>query len=566
MKSGLKASHILIVSLAAVLPLLPFVDKAFHIDDTLFIWTARQILERPWDFYGFTGNWFSSENTAHTFIKNPPLTSYYIAFIALFTGFSERALHIAFLVPALFAALGTYVLAFRFTRMPLAAALAAVATPAFLVSSTNIMCDVMLLAFWNWAMFFWIRGLDKGRGLDLAIGGFLIALAALTKYFGVSLIPLFAAYSVFQGKKGLKALAYLLIPVAALAGYQFYTQYMYGRGLLFDAADYATGIKVFSAMPQHERVFTGVVFAGGSIIAALFLIPSLFGLRAVAAGIALAAAGAAYAYLKGSFEEEDIVLFKPAFGWGFIAQMAVYWAAGAGVLFLAVSDFMKRKDAGSVLLLLWVAGTFFFAVFVNWSINVRSILPMVPAVSILIMRAAEGRGALRAYLPVIPAFAFSFFITQADYNFANSARTAARLISDGYSGEGALWFQGHWGFQYYMESAGAVPIDTKGSVIRKGSMVAIPYNNYGLKRFPDRLDKTGMVDSFPPQYVETMPQGGGAGFYAHQWGPMPFMLFPPKGETYVVFRMNEDWVLPRDLLAEDMPQRAGFPVRPRGTP
>lgn len=565
-----RISHILIVSLAAVLPLLPFIDKAFHIDDTLFLWTARQILESPLDFYGFAGNWWGYESQAHDFIKNPPLASYYIAFVALFAGFSEKALHVAFLVPALFAALGTYVLALRFTRLPAAAALAAIATPAFLVSSTNVMCDVMLLAFWNWAMVFWIRGLERDSGFDLAIGGVLIGLAALTKYFGVSLIPLLAAYSLLlHGRKGLKPLIYLAIPVAALAGYHFYTQAMYGRGLLLDAADYATGMTGISRLPGHERVFTGVVFTGGSIIVALFLLPSVLGQRAFVLGFLLFAAGGAYAYIKGSFEEEDVVLFKPGFGWGYIAQLSAYWAAGAGIFLLAASDLIKRRDAGSVLLALWVAGAFIFAAFVNWSINVRSILPMVPAVAILLMRAAEGRGPLRVYLPLVPALAVSLFVSWADYELANSARTAARAIWENYSGTGGkLWFQGHWGFQYYMEESGASPVNTKGSEVTRGGLVAIPYNNTGLIRFKDDTDKTGMSDSFPAQYLSTMPLGGGAGFYAHQWGPMPFMLFPPRGETYVVFRMNEDWVLPRDMRIDEtgLWTRTRLPARPQDRP
>ncbi len=42
---------------------------------------------------------------------NPPLTSYFIALVSLIGGWSEPALHLAFLVPAVAAVLGTYALA-----------------------------------------------------------------------------------------------------------------------------------------------------------------------------------------------------------------------------------------------------------------------------------------------------------------------------------------------------------------------------------------------------------------------------------------------------------------------
>jgi len=105
-RADLSLKHLALVIAATVLPLLPFLDKAFHIDDPLFIWTAKQILKGPLDFYGFTGNWFGLETPAYAFIKNPPLASYYIAVVGLFAGFSEKAIHIAFLVPAAFASAG----------------------------------------------------------------------------------------------------------------------------------------------------------------------------------------------------------------------------------------------------------------------------------------------------------------------------------------------------------------------------------------------------------------------------------------------------------------------------
>jgi hypothetical protein len=51
--------------------------------------------------------------------KNPPLACYYGAAVGQVAGWSERAFHLAFLVPALALVLGTYRLAKHFTRFPL---------------------------------------------------------------------------------------------------------------------------------------------------------------------------------------------------------------------------------------------------------------------------------------------------------------------------------------------------------------------------------------------------------------------------------------------------------------
>ena len=56
---------------------------------------------------------------------------------------------------------------------------------------------------------------------------------------------------------------------------------------------------------------------------------------------------------------------------------------------LAAADAWKRKDADSLLLMLWVFGTFIFTGFVNWAINARSVLPLIPAVGILLARRVD---------------------------------------------------------------------------------------------------------------------------------------------------------------------------------
>ena len=99
---------------ATVLSLAPFANKAFHIDDTLFLYAARQICAHPADPFGFKVNWYGPEMPMAEVTQNGPLASYYIALVASCFGWSETALHLAFLVPAVAAVLGTYFLAARF--------------------------------------------------------------------------------------------------------------------------------------------------------------------------------------------------------------------------------------------------------------------------------------------------------------------------------------------------------------------------------------------------------------------------------------------------------------------
>jgi 4-amino-4-deoxy-L-arabinose transferase-like glycosyltransferase len=501
-------------------------------DDTLFLWTARQIIERPWDFYGFQVNWDGALVAAPEMIKNPPIAAYYMALAGWFAGFSEKTLHLAFMFPAFMAVWGTYALARRMSSMPLLAAILVLATPAFLVSSTTLMCDVLMVAFWAWAAFFWIKGIEDGSHLSLALSGVLIALASLTKYFGISLFPLLAAYSLLNGRKGLSALPFLIIPAMALAGYNLYTQFLYGTGLLLDAFSYSAHIA--GGAERLDRAIVGLVFAGGCVITALFFLPFVWGVKAIIPGVALIAGGVVYFVSRKSLGAVD--LWTGTFGWGYAAQLAVYGATGAGIFLLVLVDFIRKRDAYSVFLGLWVVGTFAFTVFFNWTVNGRSILPMAPAVGILLARAVEDArpGRLRIMVPIALALAFSLLVAWADYSLAGSARDAAKTIAAKYaSGPGQLWFQGHWGFQYYLESKGGKPLEWKDLRITAGDAVAFPFNNTGESR--GRQFSVAEDFSYTPSpIVATVTLGPGAGFYAERWGPLPFMFFPSRDERYQV--------------------------------
>src|SRR5438552_17518048 len=179
-----------------VLCLLPFSGRAFHTDDTLFVWAAQNIAKYPFNPYGFQLIWESTRVRMSEVTQNPPLASYYMALAGSVAGWSERALHLAFLLPTLALVLGTYRLAQKFNRYPLFAAFATLLTPGLLVSACSVMCDPMMLALWLWAAILWIEGLEPQRPLFLLASALLIAACELTKYSGASLILLVFVYSI----------------------------------------------------------------------------------------------------------------------------------------------------------------------------------------------------------------------------------------------------------------------------------------------------------------------------------------------------------------------------------
>ncbi|HEV2715256.1 MAG TPA: glycosyltransferase family 39 protein, partial [Terriglobales bacterium] len=352
-----------LLAASTTLCLLPFSGRAFHIDDTLFIWVAQNIAKHPFNPYGFQLTWDSSRLQMSEITQNPPLASYYLALAGSFVGWSERALHVAFLLPTLALVLGTYRLAQRFTRSPLLAAFATLLTPGLLVSACSVMCDPMMLALWMWAAILWIEGLEPQRPLFLLASALLIAACELTKYFGASLILLLFAYSLARQRRVGSWAWYLLIPVAALVGYEFLTAKMYGHGLLFTAADFSRKRRLFAHATKAARALVGLSYTGGGALIALALAPIVWSRKQVMIGMLCSG-------LAGLLIMRRLVGLGVAAGlpivsavrnehWLIITiQLIFFIAGGISVLALAATDYWRERDADSLFLACWVAGTF----------------------------------------------------------------------------------------------------------------------------------------------------------------------------------------------------------------
>jgi 4-amino-4-deoxy-L-arabinose transferase-like glycosyltransferase len=380
----------LTLTLGVLAALVPFLTRPFNIDDPLFLWAARHIQTHPADPYGFNVNWYGVVDPMWQVTLNPPLTCYYLAVWAAVFGWSEPALHLAMLPAALAVVLGTYQLARRFCEGPMLAAAATLFTPVFLVSSTTVMCDVMMLAFWVWAVVLWVEGMERNDLWRLTGSGVLIALAALTKYFGACLIPLLAAYSLIHQRRFGRWAGCILIPIIALAAYLWATHALYGTGLLFDAGNYATATKKLYGISSVASSLTALAFMGACLAMVIFFAPWLWRARTwagFAAGVVLYATAV---FVEGTMLKRYDMLTGP---YCVLAEVQIiFWAiGGVSVLGLAVTDVWRQRDARSCLLALWVLGPCVFVVFC-WIVNGRSILPMAPAVGILLARRLEQEG------------------------------------------------------------------------------------------------------------------------------------------------------------------------------
>jgi 4-amino-4-deoxy-L-arabinose transferase-like glycosyltransferase len=526
--------------------LVPFLAKPFNIDEPLFLWAARQIQVHPANPYGFNVNWYGTAMPMSVVTKNPPLTCYYLALAAKIFGWNETGLHAAFLLPALAAILGTYRLARRLCAWPLLASLVTLFTPVFLISATTVMCDLLMLAFWVWAVAMWLEGMEQNLSWKLTTAGLLIGLAALTKYYGACLVLLLAAYSLIDKRRlGCWAIR-LLIPLAMLYVYQLATVLLYGHALFASATNYVTSMKGFYESSQTAAAVAGLTFTGGCLAVAFFFAPLLWRTRLMAVFAAVVVSLSVMVLVVGTVTRKYDPL-QSVTG-PFMEIQIVFWAiGGAWVLALTLADVWVRRDAHSWLLGLWVFGTFLFAAFFNWITSGRSLLPLAPAVGILLVRQLE-RNVLagRKCWPfgVIISFAagaaLALLTARADFQLADAVRQSARQVWAKYGQTTKpLWFEGHWGFQYYLEAQGALALDLNRSVVNPGDHLAIPRNNSNvILPDPKKVTPREFLTVPGPTWLATWNQTIGAGFYASVWGPLPFTFgrVPPEGVAVCDFR------------------------------
>lgn len=526
----------LLVAGVTIAALAPFLNKAYDIDDPLFLWMAQQIAQHPFDPYGSTVQWAATAQPMWVAMQNPPLCSYYIAFVGSIFGFGELAMHLAFLVPAVFVALGTYTLAKRFCRIPVLATLLTIFTPVFLISASHVMCDVMHLAFWLWAIHYWLLGLEEKKWHFLVLGSLLLTGATLTKYFGLSLLPLLFVYTVARNRRFYPGLAYLTLPVLAIVAFEFLTQQLYGHPLFTGSMSYLRTVAAEVRIPLPTRFLTGCSFVGGCMIVAVAL-AWLGGAKSTLRGLLLLFFVGLVVWLS---------LPLPEVGRNVLAlrlQTSLFACVGLAILGLALWDIIKERSADSLLLLLWTFGTFLFATFLNWSVTARTLLPMAPAVSILLVRhwdrtSTRGLSTIVQVVWIAGAMTIAFVVAVADYYEADASRVGARYIQKRYGAKSAqVWFQSHWGFQYYMQRWQAKPLVREAS-IRPGDFLIIPSNNADPLPPPRPAIWRGGVSRSIIPLAATFAPGTGAGFYSSVRGPVPWAFARTLPDRFDVYKFR----------------------------
>ncbi|MDP3910750.1 MAG: glycosyltransferase family 39 protein [Gemmatimonadales bacterium] len=498
--------------------LIPFLGKPFHIDDPVFLAIANQVIAHPLDPYGFDYYWFDSANRMWDLDPlNPPAMGYLLApLIALF-GEREFPLHAAFLVFPILAALSAYEIARRFTPRPFGAAALFCLAPMFIVPATTVMADLPALACLLGAVALLLVAIEGRPGAAL-LSGLAAAGAVLLKYTAALVIPVLAVGLLFLDPKPLRRAWSVLLPIVALLAWEAITLSQQGSSHVLEAAETSRA----AGLPAREMILGAATFIFLGMGSGPVLLAARLGRRegwlALALGLPIGfGLVALYGRAHASYS-----------GWGALSiTTALAAAGGVALVALAAREALSRKAAG-LFLLAWFLGGVTQVVLFGSFVAARYLLPaLLPAVLLL-----AGRGRAGIVFGAGLAAALSLAVGFADLELARGYRDAAASL-EAFHGESGrpLRFQGHWGFQHYMERQGAKPLFPEDSrALEPGEIVAIPIEGAnvslrvlalaawdGKRVMPGR--EMHIEGKWP---VTTMSRESGAGFYCNYEAPLPF--------------------------------------------
>jgi Dolichyl-phosphate-mannose-protein mannosyltransferase len=393
------------------------------------------------------------------------------------------------------------------------------------------MCDVPMLSLWVWSLVLWDGACESNRASMFLLAGGLAGLSVLTKYTVVTLLPLLPILAILKTRKLGPWLVGLAPPVLMIVGYELYTSRMYGHGLLFLASHFPHDSAVTWLGGWKAKLIVELAFIGGGLLSALLFSPWLWRRSVFLIG-GMITLGLCF-WLSREWDRLGLMM-DPDPGLGqnraFMMQIALFAVGGVSLVVLAGAE-LWRRDVVSGVLALWIMDGLLFATVIGLTVNARRILPIVPAVAILVVRRMDRScfGSRPAWCfagPLLLAGFVSIGVTAADYQLAATNKGAAQDLSGEMPRDHKLWFKGLGGFRYYMEAFGGQPLDIEKSKLEPGDVVVMCFPGDFITLPPGSVGLRRIAEYAPRSWFNVMANGDtqAAGFYEASWGPVPFAV------------------------------------------
>ncbi|TDI87636.1 MAG: hypothetical protein E2O78_00820 [Caldithrix sp.] len=503
--------------------------KAYHIDDTAHLETARAIQNDPLHPMSQTVNWIDTAEPIHK-LNQPHLFFYLIALVVFLFGESEVILHLLLAIFSLLAIVFFFLIA-RAQSKSNALYLTALfcMAPAF-IPSQNLMVDVPLLAIWLvffWSLLIYVQRSDKGY----VVAAMAASCALLIKYSSLVLLPILVLEIALRKKW--KMLWTLTVPLLTLAVWSLFNYLDYGDVHLLSREPVAYSAGRLFIRLVGWAICLGAITPFAPLLATTlwqqkggrnFLLTSL-AVAAVVCGLGLHLADEPlnYSLLRAVFLANALFLL------GMLAAHAlkVYRSRAHCV-----------ESTRDLLLFAWLVGALLFIILFAPAIAVRHVLLIIPPTLLLLGKSLASISKRTLILTVVLNTAFAILFGVSDYVYADVYRHYAKGIKAKYAKANAIWFTGHWGWKWYAQQSGMKEYDYLQTNLEDGDLLVAPDMVDKQKIKTEDFERLQKIDEIvvagtAATFSRVGPMGG---FYASSIRRLPWILSWEPVEKFIIYR------------------------------
>ena len=482
---------------------LPFVHKPVNVDDANFLAMARAAAADPWRPHDVLINWGGQTERAFDVLSNPPGIALWLAPVV---DLSVFWMHLWMLPWLAIAVWGAHRLGQRVAGMPNAAALLIVGAPVAMLATHAFTPDLPLLAL----SLAGTAGLvdDRKPMASRWPAALCLGASALFRYSGVALIPLAVLWPWLQGERR-AALTLGLVATAPLALLMVHDLLAYDAIHMFAMVGFQSTSNAGADL-AHKLV-SNLGYLGGT--AALPLLAFARPLRAVV--------GALAGGLLGHLVISSVGGATPVWvGTAFAA------AGGASLTVLRI-----RTHHMQLFLSAWLILGLGLMLALRFS-AARYWVPFFAPVILLGLSQAP-RWLIGVGIPA--SLGLGLALAADDMDLAITQERAAVRALD----VGTGVFEGHWGFQHHLESAGWGPVE-EDEVLPPLTWVASSKVAWPQRPANDCWGATETVSFGDPNPgLRVLSQDAGVNIHGN------FIAGPPAARVYAPWGLGED---PMDQL------------------
>jgi len=508
--------------LVAALVLLPQLNKAYTIDDTVFLWQAKHLLVDPWHPTAFDAVWVDVPQRFSTIMASGPVQAFMlIPAVHLDAEWPAHLLQLLLLAMAVWATTSLALRCGLGPRGAAAAALLVVATPAVVAMAATCMPDIPAMAFG-------VAGIDRlmawtarRRIRDAAAATIALTLATLTRSHLLLLLVvgavLVADQAIFDWRKWVRqrwldAIPLLFVPALALLTIRT------TRDPAAAGADLLAAIRGYFVLQRIQGNLTA--YASHWTFCFPLTLPWVaVRWRPLVRGRAL---WVGLAWFSG--------VLRPRLT-GHWVIITIGASLSVAVLADILSSAWRERDAFKLACGLWLLLAIPIAVYPH--LPSKYLTASAPAVAILVvhlLKAEFDAGRRRWAATIVGAavglgLTLGILIIHADATMANFDREAVdRLVRPNVERGRRVWFAGHWGFQWYAERAGAQCVTTTPPHPSPRDLIVVsaaavpPWNALPPRPRLRMLEKMEQ----PSSAGQIMSAENQAGFFSNGWGDLPW--------------------------------------------